>query len=681
MKLTSRIADTRPCIWAVGMSRLGELFQDLLPGFEAQAKVRLVTLGFDEAVAEIGRARTGEVDVIVAAGSNGAYLRSRVGVPVVLVNASGSDALQALSHARRISPKVGLVSHGDSLADFARFAEVFGLEIPHRVYQSTDEARAAVVELRDLGVKIVVGPGLVTEIAEREGMASVFLYSRASVEAAVDTALEIARGSRVEASRRERLDAVLRHLRDGVVATDTQWRVQAINQAMTRILGVTGDEVLGKRLQEISPSFDWLMLKGVAIGAAQGDGQVEADNDGLPVPVESIQTIEGKSYAVTRVEVIEQGVRMGFVTTFQETGALQRMDRSLRSRHRPGHLVARYSIDDLLGDSKVMADVRELALRYAQTDATVLILGETGTGKEIVAQGIHAASERREYPFVAVNCGAFPESLLESELFGYEDGAFTGARRGGKAGLIETAHGGTLFLDEIAEMPLTLQTRLLRVLQEREVIRIGAVGPTGVDLRVIAATHQQLDERVDAGLFRRDLFFRLNILPLILPTLRERADDIPQLAKALLTRALGIQQKKFPKHDGTLPARKNIQLAAPPALYADADAVLAPHLEALVAHTWSGNVRELENFIERLCLDAGKEFRLNLIDGSNWKSSAPPRVPNIPRSDLISLKQNQKRNDMLMIKKLLTEAEGDRDEVCRILRISRSTLWRKLQQG
>jgi transcriptional regulator, propionate catabolism operon regulatory protein len=661
-----RATAARPRIWAIGMSRLGELFQEILPAFDEQAEIRLVTLGFDEAVAEIGRARPGDLDVVVAAGSNGAYLRSRVGVPVVLVNVNGSDALHALSRARGISKKVGLVSHGDSLVDFASFADVFELEIPNLIYRNADEARAAVFELREQGVEVVVGPGLVTEIAEREGLESVFLYSRASIEAAIDTALEVARGARIEANRRERLDAVLRHLRDGVVATDLQWRVQAINPRMARILGIVSDEVLGKRLQEIAPSIDWLMLAREANGV--GDGIRSSDEAGLST-AESVQTIEGKAYAVTRVEVLEAGRQTGFVTTFQETSALQRIDRSLRSRHRPRHLVSRYSIDDLLGESTLMAEVRELARRYATTQATVLVLGETGTGKEIVAQGIHAASDRRDYPFVALNCGAFPESLLESELFGYDEGAFTGARRGGKAGLIETAHRGTLFLDEIAEMPLPLQTRLLRVLQEKEVMRIGSVEPMSIDVRVIAATHQPLAERVSAGTFRQDLFYRLNILQIKLPALRERVQDIPALATALLELA---------KQRGGLSGMSPIaQRGSSHEL--DTGAVLDACRQQLMSYDWPGNVRELENFIERIVVwnhasPAGKKtpFPLASIVPELGTDLVQPRH---------NLKQASRREEAARIVRLLHESQGDQEEVCRKLGISRSTLWRRLKSS
>jgi propionate catabolism operon transcriptional regulator len=223
--------------------------------------------------------------------------------------------------------------------------------------------------------------------------------------------------------------------------------------------------------------------------------------------------------------------------------------------------------------------VRTLAERYAATEGTVLITGESGTGKEMVAQGIHNASARRDRPFVAINCAAFPEALLESELFGYEEGAFTGSRRGGRAGLFEAAHTGTIFLDEVGDVPVTLQTRLLRVLQERQVLRLGSNDPTPVDVRVVAATNRDLKKEIARGAFREDLYYRLNILPIHVPPLRERRDDVGPIAEALLRDALGRHR-------------------APDAL----PNALATVLPWLGAYAWPGNVRELENVLERIAV-------------------------------------------------------------------------------
>jgi propionate catabolism operon transcriptional regulator len=223
--------------------------------------------------------------------------------------------------------------------------------------------------------------------------------------------------------------------------------------------------------------------------------------------------------------------------------------------------------------------VISLAEQYAKTDSTVLITGESGTGKELLAQGIHNASRRRGAPFVAINCAAFPETLLESELFGYEEGAFTGSRKGGKPGLLESAHTGTVFFDEIGDMSLPLQTRLLRVLQEREVLHLGSIEPTPIDVRVIAATHRDLRKNIAEGRFREDLFYRLNILRLHLPPLRERKADIPAITRWII-RGLGKRPEALSPADRLLQG-------------------LLPYLES---YPWPGNIRELENITERAVL-------------------------------------------------------------------------------
>jgi propionate catabolism operon transcriptional regulator len=321
--------------------------------------------------------------------------------------------------------------------------------------------------------------------------------------------------------------------------------------------------------------------------------------------------------------------------------------------------VPRYAIDQIVGESEPIARCRTLASRFARSDGTVLILGESGSGKELFAQGIHNASRRRRHAFVAVNCAAFPESLLESELFGYEEGAFTGSRRGGKPGLFEIAHTGTLFLDEIGEMPIALQTRLLRVLQEKEVWRLGATEPTLVDVRVIAATHRNLLERIARGQFRQDLYYRLNILTLEVPPLRHRKEDIPALAGHLWARAAG--------RTGAAPGRD----------------VLESLLPYLAAHDWPGNVRELENVIERMALfcSGGEDVR-SFVSGG-WREAFPELTRSRPAAEEAdsSLRSLNHSHDLAYVRQVLEECAGDRRAACRKLGISRTTLWRKLKAG
>jgi DNA-binding NtrC family response regulator len=263
---------------------------------------------------------------------------------------------------------------------------------------------------------------------------------------------------------------------------------------------------------------------------------------------------------------------------------LARDNERLRDQLRERHL-----LDGVIGSSEPMKRLFELVQRVAPTDASVFITGESGTGKELIARALHRQSRRGEGPFVAVNCAAFPDALLESELFGHEKGAFTGADEA-RRGLMEAASGGTFFLDEISEMPLELQAKLLRVLQERQVRRVGGETETPIDIRVVAATNRDPDELVGDGLLRQDLFFRLNVVPLRVPPLRERKDDIPRLAQHFL-RYFAVEYDR----DGALPLR------------------LSPDsMNVLLGHSWPGNVRELQNLMERVVTLAtpGEEVRI-----------------------------------------------------------------------
>ena len=331
----------------------------------------------------------------------------------------------------------------------------------------------------------------------------------------------------------------------------------------------------------------------------------------------------------------------------------------------------RWRLEDYLGQDEAVRRTRELARRYAASDATVLIQGESGTGKEMLAQGLHCASSRAARPFLAVNCAALADSLLESELFGHEEGAFTGARRGGKTGLVEAAHGGSLFLDEIGDMPLELQSRLLRVLQEREVLRVGATSAVPVDVRVIAASHADLAELVRAGRVREDLFDRLAVLRLATPALRERgADDIAALARSLLQ-------------------RHGRDLRLEPEALARCERLLGQVLERARRHDWRGNARELDNWVQRLA--ACRDHVLDDEGRPDWAGLyevfpelAPRAVGAEPTTSIEhdprpGLKASARQAELARIRQVLDEVRGDQGRACEILGISRATLWRRLR--
>jgi transcriptional regulator with PAS, ATPase and Fis domain len=307
-----------------------------------------------------------------------------------------------------------------------------------------------------------------------------------------------------------------------------------------------------------------------------------------------------------------------------------------------------------------MKKMIERVKRFASTGSTITIVGETGTGKEILAQSIHNLSPRTKQAFVSINCAALSEQLLESELFGYEEGAFTGSRKGGKPGLFETAHKGTIFLDEIGATSQNVQRHLLRVLQEREVMRIGADRIIPVNVRVIAASNQELVEEVNKGRFREDLFFRLNVLSINIPPLRNRLEDLPYLVKKFLI-ILSLEYKKEPFQ---IPDRC---------------------IKKLQEYFWPGNVRQLKNFIERLFLICDSGFNMNvfdelfieLIEYRPKKFSANIQSQTDSLKD--QLKANTAQNEYETIKRALEVSNFSKTKAAKLLGISRTTLWKKLK--
>ncbi|HYR25487.1 MAG TPA: PrpR N-terminal domain-containing protein, partial [Aquabacterium sp.] len=407
-----------PCIVAVGFRRINKMLQELAPEFADRAVVEVLDMGFEPAVARVRELqRQRPVDVIVAAGSNGGYLRQQLDTPVVLVKVGGFDLMQALTRARRLSPHIGLVTYEGMAPDLTQFDNLFDFGVAQRSYRTEDEAQACVRELQQQGIEVVVGSGVVADMADQIGLTGIFLYSIDAVRGALDDAVEVARASRIELAKRERLNTILAQLSDGVIAVDRQERILTLNPTMAQWLGVSPEQWLGRRLSEVCPELS--LQHTLRLGTQD---------------LERIERVKGKTLIVNRIPLIEQGVLTGAVLSSQDPISIQRVDRHIRTRIKPQAQPARYELRQLIGHSPAIQRVQRMAASCARSQATVLLIGESGTGKEVVAQGIHMASDRREMPFVAVNCAAVSESLLESELFGYEEGAFTGARRGGKIG-------------------------------------------------------------------------------------------------------------------------------------------------------------------------------------------------------------------------------------------------------
>lgn len=352
-------------------------------------------------------------------------------------------------------------------------------------------------------------------------------------------------------SRESQLDILLQTIEAGVIGINPEGSIFLYNDDAKRILGLKEEEVINKNGIELFTQIPFN----------------RALND-LESIEEKLIEMNGDYVVVSVNPLIHSGKLYGAVAIIRKYSDTEKKQHILRKQLIGKGHKAKYKFDDIIGKSSAIIKCKDIAKRMAKSNSSIMITGETGTGKELFAQAIHNGSPRKNYQFVAVNCGALPESLLESELFGYEEGAFTGARKGGKPGLFELAHNGTLFLDEIAEIPMNLQVKLLRVLQEREVARIGGDRIINVDIRIIAATNKDLKKMVEKGEFRKDLYYRLNVLPLKIPPLRSRKEDILFF--------IGKVKKEFSSDFEFTEKAK----------------------ELLLSHDWDGNVRELRNYVE-----------------------------------------------------------------------------------
>ncbi|MEW6200026.1 MAG: sigma 54-interacting transcriptional regulator [Planctomycetota bacterium] len=426
---------------------------------------------------------------------------------------------------------------------------------------------------------------------------------------------------------------ILDSVADGVFTVDLDWRITSFNAAAERITGVTRAEALGRHCCDVFRAS--ICETECALKGAHRTGRpvvskavyiLRADGERIPISVSAALLKD------------ERGRVIGGVETFRDLSQVEELRKELEGR---------YTFADLVGRSAAMQRLFELLPQVADSAATVLIEGESGTGKELVARAIHNLSPRAKRRFVALNCGALPDTLLESELFGYKAGAFTDAKRD-KPGRLAVADRGTLFLDEIGDVSPAMQTRLLRVLQERVYEPLGSVEPVPVDVRIVAATHRDLDELVRAAKFRDDLYYRINVVRLHLPPLRERREDIPLLIERFVTRFNRVQNK-------------------------DIVGVSDAALTILMAHDYPGNVRELENIIEHafvLC-------RGGLIEPQHL----PPVLQGRAATGTRRLKTGLTLRELeaIHIADALRRHDGNRAAAARELGVNVSTLFRKLK--
>lgn len=432
-----------------------------------------------------------------------------------------------------------------------------------------------------------------------------------------------------------RLQAVLNSIADGVFTVDTQWQITSFNPAAERIIGYQKEEVMNKPCHSIfrSPacSEDCPLRRTLESGQSICNFEMEILNSrGHVIPIS----------VSTALLIDEEGEVMGGVETFRDLSLIKTLSEELQERH---------SFGNIIGENAQMQEIYNLLKMVSETFSTVLIQGETGTGKELVARAIHYNSPRKDHPFIKVSCAALPETLLESELFGYKKGAFTGAIKD-KPGKFELAHGGTIFLDEVGEISIPIQSKLLTVLEDREFEPLGGTETVKVDVRIIAATNRNLKEAVEKGQFREDLYYRLNVIPIILPPLRERADDISLLVNYFIA--------KFNQKMGK-----------------EIISVSSRAMALLMDYPWPGNVRQLEHALEHAFIHCSQR----IIEVEHLPQEIRGGETNLVKMVLGSSKPFDEVERQVILE-TLRQNHGNQEKTAQALRISRTTLWRKLKK-
>lgn len=565
---------------------------------------------------------------------------SQLGVPVIDIPITGYDLLRGYFQARRLGQPVGILDVPEVLSGVSTLEEILGEGIIKVPLLNQAQVEQGIIKLKELGARVVMGKIAMAKLAEKRGMRGVIIESgEEAVRQALAEARRMLEFMKIDRQSAERIKAIVDCSYDGVIAVDSEGAITVFNAVAERITGISALQAIGRDAASLFP-------------ASRVNVVLETGQNALG----AIHELGAARVAANYVPVLVDGKVQGAVLTFQEVGEVQETERKIRVQGAAKGHVAKYGFSDITGSSAILEQTLEKAKKFAAVSSTVLIQGETGVGKERLASAIHRASEYRRGPFVAVNCAALPESLLESELFGYVEGAFTGARKGGKPGLFELAHGGSIFLDEISEMSERLQARVLRVIQEHEVMRLGDDRVIPVDVRVIAATNKDLWELVKARRFRPDLYYRLNVLNIVLPPLRQRKEDIPGLADSFV--------RSFARR-----FRKVIYGLAQEAL------------QALLDYDWPGNIRELQNVIERACILTDSPV---ISRGLTVECMRTVFLGETPSSAGAEAREKARRTrgksvDKAAILEVLAKTGQNRTEAAKLLGIGRTTLWRKLK--
>lgn len=576
--------------------------------------------------------------VIISRGGTAKSLRNSLDLPIVDVPVTPADILRSISAvAKRGYKKIAVITPANILSNINHTLELTDqLQLVFATGMEGQFADTVKRLIQHEQVEAIIGDRVSTHIALQHGIHGHLLKSGGeSLLMALETATNVLRAQTRERAKIKELQSILNVINDAVLTIDPNGNITVSNDSAKRIFDFSQEDVVGKSYSDCMT--DPHLLKIIE--------KKEEERNFLH------SLANGKKIVVNQIPIYVDSVFHGSVGIYQEISRIQNLELNIRKRLNDRGLFAKNTFDDFVTINSEMKKVVSEARLYAKSEGTVLIYGESGTGKELFAQSIHNASGRHKGPFVSVNCAALNENLLESELFGYVEGSFTGALKGGRAGLFELAHGGSLFLDEIGEISPQFQAKLLRVLQEKEVRRIGGDRVIPIDVRIICATNKSLYDLSQDGKFREDLYYRLSTLELDLIPLRHRKEDIIPLAISFLKSEM-IREKR--------------------ALFWEDKDVFLPLLD----YQWLGNARELQNAIHRLVIRTpeGRITRNHVLQLMEPIKKRKRRTNKLQ----VEISNDFREMEAEIWRKLLDEYNGDKKRLCQTYNISRTTLWRKL---
>lgn len=569
-------------------------------------------------------------NAIIARSGGYRHTVGTVNVPVINLKISTLDILYALKKASKYNKDIVIVISDLECFDYDDWKDLICEKVIIERFEDKDSIESLINKYKEKRDKVViVGGGIPCMYAENLGICNISIgASNESICEGIEHAKQLVDSLYEQNYRNEILNMILDGVHDAVIAIDKNGKIILYNERAQELLKKPNMDVMDKNVEEVCPELIFMM-------------------DVLKSGVNQYNEIKNLSEIVvtanTSILSIDEQTH-GVLCSFQDITKLQNLEKKIRYELNKKGLVAKYTFEDIIANDPVMKNTVSKAVKIGLDDSTVMIYGESGTGKEMFAQSIHNIGSRKNEPFVAINCAAISESLLESELFGYEEGAFTGARKGGKPGLFELAHGGTIFLDEINSMSLNLQAKLLRVLEEKEVMRIGSDYVIPLDLRVISAANEKLKEKIKDGTFRNDLFYRLSILELHIAPLRERKQDIVPL---------------FIHYIKTLSKKA-------------CDSTLESKIEKkIMNYSWPGNVRELRNVVQRYLI-----FQEVDLDENEIVQDKKEVVNDDNNKNVLDLKQINKFVEEKVIEMLKSNGMS-KTEIAKKLGISRTALWKK----